>query len=274
MCPHQVSTSVSASTSAASPCSGCSSVAVRTRTRSPSDSVRPAAIAACIPSGYSARTSSRCVVDVSPHTVTRSNSLTRTPLAGGQPNSNPRGIARSRAGSPYRGVASLMRPCTACSPLITSPGPTWKASERSDRRSGRAAAPRSPDAPSAAARLRAADRPRRAHAPAPQRRGGPRRSRSTPSRARSRPAGAGLRQRVPPSKRARKRWLRVWVGEHTGAGLPPIDVVQVGDGYAIRDGHHRVSVARARGAVHDRRRRRLGADDPLSRTSATCSGSS
>ena len=42
----------------------------------------------------------------------------------------------------------------------------------------------------------------------------------------------------------------MWVGEHTGAGLPPIDVVQVGDGgYAIRDGHHRVSVARARGAV-------------------------
>ena len=30
--------------------------------------------------------------------------------------------------------------------------------------------------------------------------------------------------------------------------LPPISVVQVGDAYAIRDGHHRVSVARARGA--------------------------
>ena len=52
-----------------------------------------------------------------------------------------------------------------------------------------------------------------------------------------------------PSKRARQRWLRVWVGEHTDAGLPPIDVVQVGETYAIRDGHHRVSVARARGAV-------------------------
>ena len=52
-----------------------------------------------------------------------------------------------------------------------------------------------------------------------------------------------------PSKRARKRWLRVWVGEHTDAGLPPIDVVQVGDGFAVRDGHHRISVARARGAV-------------------------
>ena len=31
--------------------------------------------------------------------------------------------------------------------------------------------------------------------------------------------------------------------------LPPISVVPVGDGYAVRDGHHRVSVARARGAV-------------------------
>jgi hypothetical protein len=31
--------------------------------------------------------------------------------------------------------------------------------------------------------------------------------------------------------------------------LPPISVVAVGDAYAIRDGHHRVSVARARGAV-------------------------
>jgi ParB-like chromosome segregation protein Spo0J len=30
--------------------------------------------------------------------------------------------------------------------------------------------------------------------------------------------------------------------------LPPISVVRVGDGYAVRDGHHRVSVARARGA--------------------------
>ena len=31
--------------------------------------------------------------------------------------------------------------------------------------------------------------------------------------------------------------------------LPPISVVAVGDSYAIRDGHHRVSVARARGAL-------------------------
>jgi ParB-like chromosome segregation protein Spo0J len=31
--------------------------------------------------------------------------------------------------------------------------------------------------------------------------------------------------------------------------LPPILVVRVGGGYALRDGHHRVSVARARGAA-------------------------
>jgi hypothetical protein len=31
--------------------------------------------------------------------------------------------------------------------------------------------------------------------------------------------------------------------------LPPIEVVPVAEGYAVRDGHHRVSVAVARGAA-------------------------
>lgn len=52
-----------------------------------------------------------------------------------------------------------------------------------------------------------------------------------------------------PSKIARRRWERVWMAEHRGAVLPPISVVRVRDGYAVRDGHHRVSVARARGAI-------------------------
>jgi hypothetical protein len=52
-----------------------------------------------------------------------------------------------------------------------------------------------------------------------------------------------------PSKLARSRWERVWMAEHRGAVLPPISVVRVPDGYAVRDGHHRVSVARARGAL-------------------------
>jgi hypothetical protein len=52
-----------------------------------------------------------------------------------------------------------------------------------------------------------------------------------------------------PAGRARGRWERVWLAENQGAVLPPISVVPVDDGYAVRDGHHRVSVAKARGAV-------------------------
>ena len=52
-----------------------------------------------------------------------------------------------------------------------------------------------------------------------------------------------------PRATARARWQRLWLAEQRGAVLPPISVVRVGDEYAIRDGHHRVSVARARGAL-------------------------
>jgi hypothetical protein len=53
-----------------------------------------------------------------------------------------------------------------------------------------------------------------------------------------------------PRAAARQRWERLWLAEHRGAALPPISVVSVGGGaYAVRDGHHRVSVARARGAL-------------------------
>jgi hypothetical protein len=52
-----------------------------------------------------------------------------------------------------------------------------------------------------------------------------------------------------PAELARTRWERVWLAEERGAVLPPISVVRVGDRFAVRDGHHRVSVAMARGAV-------------------------
>jgi hypothetical protein len=52
-----------------------------------------------------------------------------------------------------------------------------------------------------------------------------------------------------PARPTRARWERVWLAEHRGAVLPPISVVQVGGAYALRDGHHRVSVAKARGAL-------------------------
>ena len=55
--------------------------------------------------------------------------------------------------------------------------------------------------------------------------------------------------RFRPTRAARARWQRVWLAEHRGLPLPPIDLVRVCDAYAVRDGHHRVSVAVARGAL-------------------------
>jgi hypothetical protein len=52
-----------------------------------------------------------------------------------------------------------------------------------------------------------------------------------------------------PSAPTRRRWLSVWLAEERGTVLLPISVAAIGDAYAIRDGHHRVSVARARGAL-------------------------
>jgi hypothetical protein len=51
-----------------------------------------------------------------------------------------------------------------------------------------------------------------------------------------------------PAALTRSRWQSVWLAFHSGATLPPVSVVQFGDVYAIRDGHHRVSVAKALGA--------------------------
>jgi hypothetical protein len=52
-----------------------------------------------------------------------------------------------------------------------------------------------------------------------------------------------------PASAAETRWQRVWMAEQRGAVLPPISVVPTASGYAVRDGHHRISVARARGAT-------------------------
>ena len=52
-----------------------------------------------------------------------------------------------------------------------------------------------------------------------------------------------------PARSARARWERIWLAEQRGVALPPISVVRVRGGYAVRDGHHRISVARARGAT-------------------------
>jgi len=45
----------------------------------------------------------------------------------------------------------------------------------------------------------------------------------------------------------RDRWLSVFNARLRGVSLPPIELVRGPDGYYVRDGHHRLSVARALG---------------------------
>lgn len=51
----------------------------------------------------------------------------------------------------------------------------------------------------------------------------------------------------PTSGRSRGRWEQIAAAARRGESLPPIDLLRVGDLYFVRDGHHRVSVARALG---------------------------
>jgi hypothetical protein len=51
----------------------------------------------------------------------------------------------------------------------------------------------------------------------------------------------------PTSQRVRPRWERIAVAQRRGEGMPPIDVYRIGDMHFVKDGHHRVSVARALG---------------------------
>ncbi len=51
-----------------------------------------------------------------------------------------------------------------------------------------------------------------------------------------------------PPEWSRIRWMHLYVTAGRGMSLPPISVYRVGDHHFLRDGHHRVSVARATGA--------------------------
>jgi hypothetical protein len=48
-----------------------------------------------------------------------------------------------------------------------------------------------------------------------------------------------------PSPATRGRWERIAEARKRGEAMPPIDVFRIGDLHFVRDGHHRVSVARA-----------------------------
>ncbi len=51
----------------------------------------------------------------------------------------------------------------------------------------------------------------------------------------------------PTSSRARARFERIAEASRRGVSLPPIDVYRIGELHFVRDGHHRVAVARVQG---------------------------
>src|SRR5918998_994290 len=74
----------------------------------------------------------------------------------------------------------------------------------------------------------------------------------------------GLR---PTSTRLRSRWERIAAAQRRGEALPPVSLYKIGDLYFVRDGHHRVSVAKSLGrkdidayVVEVQTRVRLGRD--------------
>jgi hypothetical protein len=49
---------------------------------------------------------------------------------------------------------------------------------------------------------------------------------------------------------SRQRWSSIAMAWKQGITLPPVDLIQVGDSYFVRDGHHRVSVLKAMGQAY------------------------
>ncbi len=53
----------------------------------------------------------------------------------------------------------------------------------------------------------------------------------------------------PLNEASRDRWVNMAMAYLARLPLPPIQLIQVGDAYFVRDGHHRISVARAFGQI-------------------------
>lgn len=51
----------------------------------------------------------------------------------------------------------------------------------------------------------------------------------------------------PITEHSRDRWVSIAIALGTGKPLPPVQLIQVANGYVVRDGNHRLSVARAFG---------------------------
>ena len=48
----------------------------------------------------------------------------------------------------------------------------------------------------------------------------------------------------------RDRWIRVAIARQRGIPLPTVELIRFGKWYFVQDGHHRISVARARGEAY------------------------
>ena len=59
---------------------------------------------------------------------------------------------------------------------------------------------------------------------------------------------AAFDRELRPPQWSRERWKQLYVTAQRGTPLPPVSVYRVDDLHYLRDGHHRVSVARAIGA--------------------------
>jgi hypothetical protein len=52
-----------------------------------------------------------------------------------------------------------------------------------------------------------------------------------------------------PEAESAEHWKRLWLAQAHAAALPPISVYRVGGEHVVRDGHHRISVARDHGLL-------------------------
>ncbi len=51
----------------------------------------------------------------------------------------------------------------------------------------------------------------------------------------------------PVTRHTQGRWVGIAAATARGLALPPVELIQVGETYYVRDGHHRISVAKAFG---------------------------
>jgi hypothetical protein len=55
---------------------------------------------------------------------------------------------------------------------------------------------------------------------------------------------------LPRQPQTRDRWVSIAKAYYKQVTLPPVELLKIGDEYFVRDGNHRISVARSRGQIY------------------------